>query len=145
MRPPVWNNHCGTQEKLSEHLSDSDIATCGAVLRGNQRCARTTPSEVVFTDNQPRNFSLFCASWFPTPSERSNENEEIPLLSVKEHQNSRIRQNHIDRQPRTQHSLNFSSETSIDQCCAFSVPGVPTNSSHVLFHHLSIFVLILSV
>ena len=23
MCPPVWNNHCGTQEKLSEHLSDS--------------------------------------------------------------------------------------------------------------------------
>ena len=30
-------NDCGIQEKLSEHLSGSEIATCGAVLRGNHR------------------------------------------------------------------------------------------------------------
>ena len=31
-----------------------------------------------FPVNQPNFFSRVCASWFPTPSERSNENEESP-------------------------------------------------------------------
>ena len=38
----------------------------------------TKPSEVVFSVSQPKIFSRVCASWFPTPSGRSNENEESP-------------------------------------------------------------------
>ena len=39
-------NHCRTQGKLSAHLSVSETATCGGVLRQSQG-ARTSTSEVV--------------------------------------------------------------------------------------------------
>ena len=36
------------------------------------------PTGTLCSENQPRSFSLVCASWFPTPSERNKEDEEIP-------------------------------------------------------------------
>ena len=95
-----FEKHCGRQTTLSEHLSDSDIAMCGAVLRGNHReCEPRLPRSFF---RQPTKQLLACLRIVVSDAvcaQQRKRREPMLMhccLSHKEHQNQRFRQNDID-------------------------------------------------
>ena len=68
---PACSKNC---RKICLARRPGNVSNCSAA----QLPVRTMLSEVVSQKTQPSSFSRVCVLWFPTPSERSNENQEVP-------------------------------------------------------------------